>query len=78
MASPQQVATTLVSAAIGILGLALILGGGYLALWGGRVLVGVAGILLGLIVAAGAFFVVLSPIIAQGYDPRRRDDEGDA
>ncbi len=73
MARPQQVATTLVSAAIGILGIALVLGGGYLALRGGRVLVGLGGIMLGLLVSAGAFFVVLSPIVASSYDPAHRD-----
>lgn len=76
MVDANQLTTLLVAGSILVVAVALA-GGGVILWMGGRTLVGLGGILLGLGAAVAALLFTLSPVVAQGYDPGEGGEEGD-
>lgn len=76
MVDANQVTTLIVAGSILVVGVALA-GGGVILWMGGRRLVGIGGVVLGLGAAVAALLFTLSPVVARRYDPGEAGDVED-
>lgn len=75
MPDASQVTTLIVATSILALALALVLGGGFLWLAQGDVLLGLGLAAAGLVVGVGALLFTLAPLVARRYDPEGGDED---